>query len=385
MAQDYGLLIKRLKTAVDEENAWSKETVWVTPKLGLVIRRNEWTPSWIENVIKVRGKWYPILADVFSPPRLVFRTQSILINGESRWLELKGYGLRGQTMFFQQHASGDVFYGMYLEHALNEYERLLAAARAGFQVPLPIAVVEIPREEYLRRGLKGFEEVVKARLYLCQGNITDWLVDIAGKHARGLNQSSNIHKVLAHQLVNWIRRHPEGVERGIEIAIDKLSNPRKSRDSFFNNVARSADALLGKKPVGYVIRASKCPMRVGDPTDPTIDTPENREVAVAAGRTFRQLLQMGFLHHCPGTGNWTKAGELTDFQDTFDLTAEKDALTFHMQKVKKEDMAQFVRYLLGPEHTGILCKFFLEGVCGKPASLKKATDEVLCLIQRRTS
>lgn len=384
MNQSYESLMKRLAKEVEEEIAWSgnRHTAWITPKRGVVVQRSEWAPSWVEGPIKIRGKWYPLLANAILPPRPVSQAQATAINGEPRYLDLKGYGLRGQTMFFNEHESGDIFYGMYLENARIEFERLLVAARAGLPVPLPIAVVEIPREEYLRQGLKGFEEVVATRLYWSlREDMPDWLVNIAGKRALEQDRQNGPYKATARRLVSWIRQHPEGIERGVEIAMSNLNNRKKPRDSMFNNAHRSADALLNKRAVGYLIRASKCPIRVGDPSDPAIDTPENRKVAVVMGKAFQKLLEIGLLHHCPGTGNWTKAGELTDLQDTFDLAKEQNALALHVQMVKKNDMRQFVRYLLGPEHTGVLCRFFLEGVCAKPASLEEATDKVLCSIQ----
>jgi hypothetical protein len=116
-----------------------------------------------------------------------------------------------------------------------------------------------------------------------------------------------------------------------------------------------------KKPLGYLVRGPKSPFRVGDPTDKTIDTPENHAIAKTMGESFYALLKEGLLHHCPGTGNWTTEGELTDFQDTFDLSSEQVDLERHLKELKMDRQA-FAEYLVGRPHCGALTESFCSGI-----------------------
>lgn len=379
MPQDYATLVERLIREIEEEHDWSGKTAWVTPKRGILIRRSRWAPDWLqEGEIVFQGKFYPFLAWIFLKLRTVFRKHSFLIDGVPYYLELKGYGENGRTLYLSEHVSGDVYYGMYLENAIKEFERLEKAALAGLSVTLPLGVVEIPREEYLRVALEGFQFALDAH-FILGDDVFAQFEDIIGKQS---SDFEDFCKEAAARIVSWVKRHPEGVEAGIRTVMERAYNPEIPQDSFFNGLSRSADALLSGKKFGYIIRASRCPIRVGDPGDKNLDSPENREIAQSAGRAFRGLLELGLLHHCPGTGNWTIAGELTDLQDTFDLRQEWDALAEHVCLVGKKGMEDFVRYLLGPEHGGVLWPFFVEGVCGRKTSLKQATHEVLALLSQ---
>ncbi|MDO8655152.1 MAG: hypothetical protein Q7R48_01865 [bacterium] len=310
--------------------------------------------------------------------RTVFKKEPILIEGQPYYLELKGYGENGRMLYLSEHVSRDVYYGMYLDNALREFERLEQATQAGLAVPLPLAVVEIPREEYLRVAIKGFEKVVAACLLFYQN--PSLVEEVIGEKLPDFHRDEDDCQKAALQILKWIENHPEGVEQGIRTFVRGVRDPNQPLNSFFNKLTRSADALLTGRRFGYLIRATKCPVRVGDPSDRDLDIPANRKIARQAGRTFRGLLELGLLHHCPGTGNWTLAGELTDLQDTFDLRREGFALADHMELVGKGDMQSFVRYLLGREHGGMLSPFFIEGVCGKKKSLRDATEMIACRI-----
>jgi hypothetical protein len=115
---------------------------------------------------------------------------------------------------------------------------------------------------------------------------------------------------------------------------------------------------------------------VGDPHDKEMDVPEFHEVAKQMGRTFRILLENKILHHCPGTGNWTIAGELTDFADTFDLETQQQELTEHMKLLNKDDLSEFIKYLIGPQHTGVLCESFIKGLYGTKLTIDQAVDKL---------
>ncbi len=378
-SQEYGEIVQRLVTQADQWNSIRRRSGRVSPKRGRIICRSQWAPkSLCGSEIVFRGTFYPMVVDSILGVRTVFKKEPILIEGQPYYLELKGYGENGRMLYLSEHDSGDVYYGMYLDNALKEFEHLVQATEAGLSVPLPLAVVEIPRDEYLRVALKGFEQMVAACLFW---HPKPFLVEeVIGEKIPSLREDEDGCKKAAAQILKWVESYPEGVEQGIRTFVRGVRDPDQPLNSFFNKLTRSADALLTGKRFGYLIRATKCPVRVGDPSERDSDTPANRKIARRAGETFRGLLELGLLHHCPGTGNWTLAGELTDLQDTFDLRREGFALADHMEAVEKPDLRSFVRYLLGREHGGMLSPYFIAGVCGKKKSLRDATEMVLCRI-----
>lgn len=365
MVGKYESMIARLTEREDWYNQQSQRTGWVTEKKGIVVRRSGFAPRRISGKFIFRGKLYSAVPDNTMPQRTMFRKEPVKIGSEWFYFEVKGYGKGGRELYFQEHVDGDVLYGMYLESALRDFKRMDLAVRLNLPTTLPIAVVEIPKEEYTRKGMIGFQKSLKAMLSFSGMVDKDMVSAIIGK----INEfdSENI----AQRLINYIRRNfREDVIRGIKFIVSELS-------------ISNADALLSGKRIGYFIKASRCPIRVGDPSDKNIDVPEFREIAKSMGRVFRILLENRILHHCPGTGNWTVAGELTDFADTFDLNIEQEELRTHIKKLKKqgkiksEKLKNFVEYLIGPPHTGVLCPYFLEGMFGSPIRLEAATRRLL--------
>lgn len=187
-------------------------------------------------------------------------------------------------------------------------------------------------------------------------------------------------KAIAQQLVKFIERnYKEDVVEGIKFLVSEL----RSSPKYGYGINDATKVLLSGERVGYLIRASRCPIRVGDPHDKNLDTPQFREIARTIGHAFRILLENRIVHHCPGTGNWTIAGEFTDFADTFHIDNEAGELEKHINDLKKEDRIErsdiksFIRYLIGPPHTGLLCPYFLEGLFNEPIELEEATERLL--------
>lgn len=357
-----------IRTLVQRENRCNQQkqkTGWVTEKKGIVVRRSNFAPRCMSGEFVFRGKIYSAVPDDTMPQRTIFRKEPVEMGSEWFYLEIKGYGREGRELYFQEHISGDVFYGMYLNNALRDFERMSIAVDLNLPTTLPIAVLEIPREEYIRKGMIGFQKSLKAMLSFSGMVDRDRVRAIIGE----INEFGS--EEIAQRLINYIRRNfREDLIEGIKFIVSALT-------------ISNANALLSGKRVGYFIKASKCPIRVGDPSDENIDTPEFREIAKSMGRAFRVLLENGILHHCPGTGNWTVAGELTDFSDTFDLNTEQEEFREHIEKIKKEgrikrnDLEDFIEYLIGPPHTGVLCPYFLEGMFGSSISLEEATKKLL--------
>jgi hypothetical protein len=140
-----------------------KEAEFVTEKKGRVVRRSDFA-SEINGEYTASGKFYPLAPDDFLGKRTVFKKDPIKIKSELYYLELKGYGRDGRELYFQEHISGDVFFGMYLDLAIQEYERATIAMNLNLPVTLPLAVIKIPRDEYLRTGVIGFQGTLKALL-----------------------------------------------------------------------------------------------------------------------------------------------------------------------------------------------------------------------------
>lgn len=367
--------IELLTTGQDELNRLRQKSGWVTEKKGTVVCRSEFTPAWLNEDFVLRGKAYFAVADMMLPLRTFFLKKPVEINSEAFYLEVKGYGFWGREMYFQEHVSGDVFYGMYLEKSMREFERMKLALSLGILAPLPIAVVEIDSNDYLKKGMAGFKRRLEAELHFSLRDKMDKVEEIVGE----IKEFEP--KIITQRLIRFIERNYQAdVIEGIKFVVTKLSDPCPR---WGHDVSDAANVLLSGKKIGYLIRAARCPIRVGDPSDKGIDTPQFREVAKITGRAFKILLENRIVHHCPGTGNWTIAGELTDFADTFHIDKEDKELEGHINELKKDDrikkadIESFVRYLIGPEHAGILCPYFLEGLFGEPIGLNEATKKVL--------
>ena len=370
---------EKIENIVKEGNQFNQLrqiTGWVTEKKGVVVRKSQFSPDWINEIFVLRGKIYSVLPHTILPLRTLFLKKPVRIGNTIFYLEVKGYGFNGRELYFQEHVSGDIFYGMYLDSALREFDRMSLALSLGLPVPLPVAVVEIPKDEYIKKGIAGFKGRLIAELTLGSRIKLGEIEEIIGP----INEFNP--ERIAQKLINYIKRaYKEDLAAGVDFVVSKLSNPPK----WGYGINDGADALLSGKKVGYLIRASRCPIRVGDPSDKNIDKPEFREIARLMGYTFKTLLENGILHHCPSTGNWTIAGELTDFTDTFELAKEEKELRAHIKKLKQEgriskgNLRNFLSYLIGPKHGGLLSPYFLEGMFGQPISLEEATRRLLKL------
>lgn len=365
---DYKNLIRKLVEESEELNELRGRTDWVTKKRGIIIRKSDFAPEAFEvgKVYTASGKFYPLLPRNIFGKRTAFRKKSAIINSEEYFLELKGYGQNGKELYLQEHQSGDVFFGMYLDLAIKEFERMEIATKLHLPVVLPIAVIQIPREEYLKKGLAGFNLSLAGGISL--GSVDEErLKDLIGT---GFEEEP---EAIANKVVKYVfKNYPDKLEKGMEFVLSHFDP-----EGLNFGVKHMADAFLSKREIGYIIRATKCPIRVGDPSDKDIGLRENREIAKVMGYTFRVLLENGYLHHCPGTGNWTLAGELTDLVDTFDLRTERDEMEEHMKRVNKTDLREFLKYLIGPEHNGVLHPYFIEGMYGEKVTLETAAERAL--------
>lgn len=355
------------------------------PKKGSVIRADEkfkkiicsldFSCSCARGELTINGPLYSPLPNSFFPPRTLYRKIPASSDNGEQYLEVKGYGRAGKEMYFQNHVSGDIFYGMYLINAVNEFEIMRMAYNLGLPVPLPLAVVEIPRDEYIVSGLAGFQKTLEALVYLRE-------IDMAKIELLIGETCNQSNTEIAKKLIEFGQASKGNIVDGIRLLVSKLSvNPWQGF-----GINDKADALFSERKVGYLLRISKSPYRVGDPSN-IRKNDKFSKIAESTGKTFRVLLENGILHHCPGTGNWTQAGELTDFADTFYLQHEGGLFLRHIsylqekKVIKTTKLEDFLKYLIGPEHTGVLCEDFLKGICGKKVSLKEAVEQLLKIMK----
>ncbi len=132
--------------------------------------------------------------------------------------------------------------------------------------------------------------------------------------------------------------------------------------------------------LGIVVRGPKPPIRLGDPSENYSLSERNIKIAKQAGYTFMQLLELGYLHLSPGTGNWTLAGELTDMSDCYDIKKDNNLRRVIEERERKEAV-DFWQDLIGSRHTSrTLSPFFIEGMFGEQRSLEEAAQGLeLCV------
>lgn len=340
-----------------------------------VIYSLDFSCSYERSELTIKGPLYSPLPNSIFPPRTLYRKIQIE-NSSDQYLEVKGYGRAGKEMYFQNHVSGDIFYGMYLINAVHEFERMRRAYDLGLPVPLPLAVVEIPRDEYIKHGLMGFQKTIEALVRL-RG------IDIAKIKSLLRNIRNQSNAGIPKKLIDTIQSGGGNIVDVIRFIVSRLSvHPWQGF-----GINDKADALFSERRVGYLLRISKSPYRVGDPSNARIKNDKFSKIAESMGNTFRVLLENSILHHCPGTGNWTQSGELTDFADTFDLQQGGQELHRHIENLQEKGVIKttkfedFLKYLIGPEHTGALCEDFLKGICGKKVSLEEAVEQLLKIMK----
>ena len=135
---------------------------------------------------------------------------------------------------------------------------------------------------------------------------------------------------------------------------------------------RDTAALVDEREFGYVIRAVKSPLRVGDLHDPEIVTDANKAIARQMGGTTRRLLEHGYWNLSPNPGNWTTAGELVDFEDVIQVPNELHLAESDQSSRGIPSRRKHLEFTFGEGSTGLLSPQFREGFVGAPA-----TDETV--------
>lgn len=265
--------------------------------------------------------------------RVFFFPYNVEINNEPstrRFVEIKGYGQDGRDMCLWLHNDGDISYGMFYKNAKKEFRILEKACSAGLKVPLPLFLGKFSKEEWLKSGLRVVKGLVEER----EVNL----------------------EMLAEQDIETLREN-----------IRELIYPIQQEDPL--------SAFSQPYNAGVIGRAPLSPFRIGDPSQEYDLNQRNIAIARECGTSFIGLLNLGYLHLSPGTGNWTTARELTDMADCYDLRKDKNlgnVIEQREAKIQKD----FWEDLIGPRHCGNLYSFFIEGIFGERISIEEAANEL---------
>ncbi|HIH11730.1 TPA: hypothetical protein HA241_06065 [Candidatus Woesearchaeota archaeon] len=296
--------------------------------------------------------------------RVFFMPEPLEYQRQDRFQEIKGYGSDGSEIRLWLHCSGDIHGGTFLDNAHAEYQRLQLAREAGLLVPLPLMVGKIHRDVWFETGIKVAAKVFKDPELSARFKFTGW-------------------------------REAEAYLKEIASSLDCFVGPSLKEDPL--------GAFKQEREAGFLIRAPLSPFRLGDPSEMYELNSRNISLARQCGKTFYSLIDLGYLSHCPGTGNWTTAGEFTDLMDCHDLKkdsafkiktfikkAEKEAIKIRESKADpdyekwtKEIRGDYWLDLIGPYHAGNLSPYFIEGMLGESASLEDAVAELKRKVNRK--
>jgi len=276
--------------------------------------------------------------------RTLFYPFGIHIDEEIYFMELKGYGANGGNLTLTYHCDGDAAFGMFYKNAKKEYNILDKASLNGINVPKPILLGKFDRGVVIDSGLRNYAFLLTSNEQRANENIID-------------------------------KKHQE-LKKFYEKGLESLESYLKEILPKWWPIARDPIAIL-KQPynLGIVVRGSKSPIRLGDPSTKYSSINKNIEIAKSCGNTFIQLIELGYLHLTPSTGNWTLAGELTDMCDCYDLKKDKNLCRI-IENREKEIGKDFWKDLIGPRHTSNLYPFFIEGMFGEQISIEEAAKEI---------
>ena len=307
--------------------------------------------------------------------RTVFLEKPINIDGVAHYLEVKGYGRNGQELYPETHVEGDLYFGMYLDSAKKEFylPKLLRTHGIG-NTQRPIALLQFDTEDFVRYSSLGLTQLISARLQL-------------GPHQERVRKA--LHRICPEYRSKsddfyWDKRD----ELGQGIAAEFLrafqnggiEEIRKWAGRF--NLLNEVNGLNEEQEFGYVIRAVKSPLRVGDLHDRSIVTEKNQQIARQIGQTVRKMLELGFWHTSPNPGNWTTEGELVDFEDVVEYPRETPLIEKDMRFRKFAALKDYVKFTFGEGTIGYLTKEFQQGFMGSRTTTQEVVDTALVVLDK---
>lgn len=326
---------------------WREECPRITPKPFIVEKISE-TGAKILNF--ERGSEQTFSGTFFAPlgpgslKRVLFHPLGIHVNGETYFMEIKGYGADGGNLGLVYHDDGDALFGMFYKNAKKEYNILNKASINGISVPKPLLAGKFDREVIVNSGLRNYADLTTLRK------------DCHNKKA--------------------INKRYKELKKNYDKGLESLESCLKKMLPVYWPISEDPIAILNQPyNLGIVVRGAKSPIRLGDPSRKYAFTEQNIKIAKSCGKAFIQLIDLGYFHLSPSTGNWTLAGELTDMADCYDLKKDKNLVKV-IKNREKEIKEDFWKDLIGPRHTSNLYPFFIEGMYSEQITIKEAAEEL---------
>lgn len=279
--------------------------------------------------------------------RAAYMPDPINLDGVPYYLDAKGYGRNGQELYGSYHSEGDLWLGMFMESAEREYGHALELQRQGFDpIQRSVALLRFETDEFARSVLMNL------------------FGDIGHDRARRRYDAEAYRSAMTDILECWSRYQADGRD-GIRSWIAEFG------------YATDLVGLIDGREAGYVLRAMRSPFRVGDLKDPAIVTERNRMIAERMGDLTRRLLEAGYWNLSPNPGNWTRTGELVDFEDVIRVADELHLAEDDQRRREFATRREHLAFTLGSGTTGLLAEPFRHGFAGRPAS----DDEVAALAE----
>lgn len=307
--------------------------------------------------------------------RTVFLEKPININGTTYYLEVKGYGRNGRELYPDTHVEGDLYFGMYLDSAKKEFclPKLLRAH--GIEnIQRPIALLQFDAGDFIRYSSLGLAQLISARLQLGPHQ---------GRIRKALHQLHPEYKRMGNDFY-WDKRDKLGQEVADEFLRVFQSGGIEALKEWARrfNLLNEVNGITEEQEFGYVIRAVKSPLRVGDLHDKGIVTEENKQIARQIGQVVRKMLELGFWHTSPNPGNWTTEGELVDFEDVVEYPREIHLIEKDMLFRKTTTLGGYVRFTFGERTIGYLTREFQEGFMGSRTTTREVVKTALVVLGR---
>lgn len=307
--------------------------------------------------------------------RTVFLERPVNIDGTTYYLEVKGYGRNGRELYPDTHVEGDLYFGMYLDSAKKEFHLpKLLRAHGIRNTQRPIALLQFDTEDFIKYSSLGLAQLISARLQLGPHQ---------GRVRKALHQLHPEYKRMTDEFY-WDKRDELGQEVAGEILRAFQSGGIEAVKKWARrfNLLNEVNGITEEQAFGYVIRAVKSPLRVGDLHDKGIVTEENKQIARQIGQTVRKMLELGLWHTSPNPGNWTTEGELVDFEDVVEYPKEISSIEKDMRFRKITTLEDYVRFTLGRGTIGYLTQEFQEGFMGSRTTTQEVVKAALDVVDR---
>lgn len=306
--------------------------------------------------------------------RTVFFEHPVTIGGYSYYLEVKGYGRNGRELFPNKHSEGDLMFGTYIDSARREFYIPQELEQIGINnIQRPVALLEFDEADFVKYTIDGLGQMLRARMRL---------FDRTRNAVRLLLPNDSFPP----DDNRWYTKKYDALGRKAakKILAVYFSGGKKALQQLAGNSGLEVElaGLTDEKQAGYIIRAVKSPIRVGDLTDPDIVTDRNRVIAHRMGKIVRAMLEIGYLDTSPNPGNWTTEGELVDFEDVLKYPADSSEISKLMSYYGKQTLPDYLEFVFGKGTIGHLTADFQEGFMGGKTTAADVVEESLKILAK---